>query len=702
MNTILICIVFSLSLIASGQETEDELKCNGGYCVSKHLCSNTTYLDDPKLAQNTQLVGLRLGIEIDDLDNCNDYLLVCCRTAPPPATSTQHPASSEELIEPPPSTNFACGQSNENGLIYDLRNNDTLAQYAEFPWVVYILASGKQSPSPTPVGSDFVCGGTLIHPRFVVTTAHNTDGKTGLVARFGEWDTSTTNEPYPQQEISVLEIIKHPQYVFNPIQNDIALLVLAENVQYAPHIRPICLPQPGDEFVGDRCISNGWGKDRGVYANVMKKITLPVIDSANCTRMLRFAGLGPYYNLREGFLCAGGEANVDMCKGDGGSPLACQTESGTYVLAGIVSWGIGCGGYNFPGVYVAVNRYVHWINEHLECPGGFCSPKYLCPNGTYDETNAQNQAIITLRTDDYDVCQDYMQVCCSNVKSMRYDLMTVNDDDPSEYACGLSNPGGLIYQVEANRTYAQYAEFPWVVAILEAFYSNVQEFIYVGGGTLIHPRFVITAAHIFNRTENLVASFGEWDMNRDENVYPKQAISSTQSNIDIDRNVIIHPEYNSVGLLNDIALAMLKRDVLYAKHIRPICLPNPTDLFDGQLCISTGWGFEARTNAYANVLKRVDLPVVARHSCKQLFAATRLGPFFRLHKSVLCAGGEAGVDMCDGDGGSGLVCPNESGAYVLAGIVSWGLSCHQQDVPGAYVNVARFVTWINATIEEML
>nr|XP_040236114.2 phenoloxidase-activating factor 2-like [Anopheles coluzzii]A0A1S4H5S2.1 RecName: Full=Inactive CLIP domain-containing serine protease A8; Contains: RecName: Full=Inactive CLIP domain-containing serine protease A8 light chain; Contains: RecName: Full=Inactive CLIP domain-containing serine protease A8 heavy chain; Flags: Precursor [Anopheles gambiae] len=333
-------------------------------------------------------------------------------------------------------------------------------------------------------------------------------------------------------------------------------------------------------------------------------------------------------------------------------------------------------------------------DELQECPGGFCSPKYLCPNGTYNEANAQNQEIIMLRFGEEDVCQDYMQVCCSNATSMRYELVTNNE--PVEYGCGISNPGGLIYQVEGNRTYAQYGEFPWVVAILEAFYSsNEQQFTYVGGGTLIHPRFVVTAAHIFNKTENLVASFGEWDMNRDENVYPKQ-------NIDIDRTIIVHPEYNSVGLLNDIALAQLKQNVVYDKHIRPICLPNPTDRFDDQLCISTGWGIEALTSAYANVLKRVDLPVIARASCKKLFAETRLGPFFRLHKSVLCAGGEEGADMCDGDGGSGLACPNESGAYVLAGIVSWGLSCHQQNVPGAYVNVARFVTWINATIEGIL
>ncbi|XP_049289233.1 phenoloxidase-activating factor 2-like isoform X2 [Anopheles funestus] len=321
-------------------------KCPGGCCVLKHLCPNA----------NTKLFSTRMQIDIKDIDSCGNYLQVCCEGLATDCTTNE--LYSEETITPLQSSE--CGQFNPNGLFYELLHNDSLAQYAEYPWMVYIMTKQNRQSD-----SNFVCGGTLIHTRFVVTTAHNTDGKSDLVARFGEWDISTTHEPFPQQEISVKDIIKHPAYVHNPIQNDIALLLLVEHVQYQQHIRPICLPQPDDQFVGERCISIGWGVQRGAYANVMKKITLPVIEHRSCNRMLRLAGLGPYYNLREVFMCAGGEAGIDMCKGDGGSPLACQTDSGTFVLAGIVSWGIGCGGHNLPGVYVAVNRYVNWINEKL-------------------------------------------------------------------------------------------------------------------------------------------------------------------------------------------------------------------------------------------------------------------------------------------------------------------------------------------------
>ena len=47
---------------------------------------------------------------------------------------------------------------------------------------------------------------------------------------------------------------------------------------------------------------------------------------------------------------------------DGGGPLVCQ-DDGFFELAGLVSWGFGCGRQDVPGVYVKVSSFIGWINQ---------------------------------------------------------------------------------------------------------------------------------------------------------------------------------------------------------------------------------------------------------------------------------------------------------------------------------------------------
>ena len=134
------------------------------------------------------------------------------------------------------------------------------------------------------------------------------------------------------------------------------------------HINPVCLPDVTQDFSGQqRCYVTGWGKDAfkdGNYQHVLKEVRVPVVRNDICESMLQRTRLGPRFELAEGFLCAGGEEGKDACKGDGGGPLVCEV-NGLWHLAGIVSWGVGCGEYNVPGVSVKVSHYENWIKEQL-------------------------------------------------------------------------------------------------------------------------------------------------------------------------------------------------------------------------------------------------------------------------------------------------------------------------------------------------
>ena len=58
-------------------------------------------------------------------------------------------------------------------------------------------------------------------------------------------------------------------------------------------------------------------------------------------------------------ICAGDEkGGKDACQNDSGGPLVVNN-----VLYGIVSFGIGCGRADFPGVYTNVAKYASWIKK---------------------------------------------------------------------------------------------------------------------------------------------------------------------------------------------------------------------------------------------------------------------------------------------------------------------------------------------------
>ena len=134
----------------------------------------------------------------------------------------------------------------------------------------------------------------------------------------------------PYQEIQVEKIKTHEKFVNENHHNNFALLFLRQAFKIQDHIQPVCLPQPCAVYDSKNCVANGWGKDKfgsdGRYSTILKEVTYPVVDSAECQEKLRKTRLGGFFELDESFICAGGIRGVDTCKGDGGSPLTCRMQ----------------------------------------------------------------------------------------------------------------------------------------------------------------------------------------------------------------------------------------------------------------------------------------------------------------------------------------------------------------------------------------
>ena len=106
----------------------------------------------------------------------------------------------------------------------------------------------------------------------------------------------------------------------------------------------------------------GWGskKEGGEGLKRMHQATVPIVEQDTCKRSHK------KYLVSNNMLCAGHFNGTlgDACKGDSGGPLAIKNRQ-RWVLAGIVSWGDGCGGIRKYGVYTRVSKVARWINDQI-------------------------------------------------------------------------------------------------------------------------------------------------------------------------------------------------------------------------------------------------------------------------------------------------------------------------------------------------
>jgi len=235
-----------------------------------------------------------------------------------------------------------------------------VASYGEWPWQVS-LRQWKNGQFR------HKCGAALLTRNWIVTAAHCVKdvSPSNLLVRVGEYNTLDTREIHKHTDRRISRSITHINFDKTSYEYDIAVLKMSSAVDFKPNAIPICLPQNNDKLVGKTGSVTGWGRrsEYGQISTILREVQLPIISNKQCMSMYRSSGQNEW--IPNIFLCAGtARGGRDSCEGDSGGPLVVKSSNGRYTLAGVISWGIGCGDRNRPGVYTRISEFRSWIKRN--------------------------------------------------------------------------------------------------------------------------------------------------------------------------------------------------------------------------------------------------------------------------------------------------------------------------------------------------